>query len=44
MPGLLPRLFAGALAAALGGLIGLLVAHERGAGYRFTQQVQALSG
>ena len=31
MPGLLPRLCFGALAIALGGLLGLLVGHERGA-------------
>ena len=31
MPGLLPRLFAGALAILFGGLVGLLVGHERGA-------------
>ena len=31
MPGLLPRLFAGALAIVFGGLIGLLIGHERGA-------------
>ena len=31
MPGLLPRLFVGALAIVFGGLIGLLIGHERGA-------------